>query len=94
MGVIPESGGTWYLPRLLGWAKACEISMLGDTLTADDASEYGLVNKAIPAADLEAVTTEWAEKIAGNAPLAIAEMKRLSSGMALHRILKAIPITC
>ena len=30
MGVIPESGGTWYLPRLLGWAKACEIAMLGD----------------------------------------------------------------
>ena len=34
MGVIPESGGTWYLPRLLGWAKACEIAMLGDPLPA------------------------------------------------------------
>ena len=42
MGVIPESGGTWYLPRLLGWAKACEIAMLGD-LPAAAARDYGLI---------------------------------------------------
>lgn len=77
MGVIPESGGTWYLPRLLGWAKACEISMLGDPLDGTAAEGYGLVNKAVPADDLEAVATAWAEKIANNAPLAITEMKRL-----------------
>ncbi len=77
MGVIPESGGTWYLPRLLGWAKACEVSMLGDTLSAEQAVAYGLANKAVPASELEETVTLWAEKIAGNAPLAIAEMKRL-----------------
>jgi enoyl-CoA hydratase/carnithine racemase len=77
MGVIPESGGTWYLPRLLGWAKACEISMLGDPLGAEAAEGHGLINKAIPADELEAVATEWTEKIASNAPLAITEMKRL-----------------
>ena len=77
MGVIPESGGTWYLPRLLGWAKACEVSMLGDTLNADDAQEYGLVNKAVAADELTEEVTAWADKIAGNAPLAIQEMKRL-----------------
>jgi enoyl-CoA hydratase/carnithine racemase len=77
MGVVPESGGTWYLPRLLGWAKACEVAMLGDTLNAAQSVEYGLANKAIPAADFDAVVTEWAEKISANAPLAITEMKRL-----------------
>jgi enoyl-CoA hydratase/carnithine racemase len=77
MGVIPESGGTWYLPRLLGWAKACEISMLGDPLGGEAAEGYGLVNKAVPADELEAVATEWTNKIASNAPLAITEMKRL-----------------
>lgn len=77
MGVIPESGGTWYLPRLLGWAKACEISMLGDPLNAEAAAGYGLINKAVPGDELEATATEWSEKIAGNAPLAITEMKRL-----------------
>lgn len=77
MGVVPESGGTWYLPRLLGWAKACEISMLGDNLDAARAEELGLVNKIVPAADLDAVAMEWGNKIAANAPLAITEMKRL-----------------
>jgi enoyl-CoA hydratase/carnithine racemase len=77
MGVIPESGGTWYLPRLLGWAKACEIAMLGDPLGAEAAEGYGLVNKAVAADELEAVATEWTEKVAGNAPLAVTEMKRL-----------------
>lgn len=77
MGVIPESGGTWYLPRLLGWAKACEISMLGDPLSAEAAAGYGLINRAVAADELETVATEWSEKIAGNAPLAISEMKRL-----------------
>lgn len=77
MGVVPESGGTWYLPRLLGWAKACEVAMLGDTLTAEQSAAFGLVNRVVAKADLEAEVTAWAEKIAGNAPLAIAEMKRL-----------------
>ena len=77
LGVIPESGGTWYLPRLLGWAKACEISMLGDTLNALQAQDYGLVNRVVPTEELTDSVTEWAEKIAANAPLAITEMKRL-----------------
>ncbi len=77
IGVVPESGGTWYLPRLIGWAKACEISMLGDNLKPEQALEYGLVNKVVPAAELTDVAMEWADKIASNAPLAITDMKRL-----------------
>ena len=77
MGIIPESGGTWYLPRLLGWAKACEISMLGDNLSASEALDYGLVNKVVPAEELNSHAGEWANKIAANAPLAITETKRL-----------------
>ncbi|MBT4491871.1 MAG: enoyl-CoA hydratase/isomerase family protein [Gammaproteobacteria bacterium] len=77
MGVVPESGGTWYLPRLLGWAKACEVAMLGDNLSAEQAVEYGLVNKAVPADQFEETVSEWAEKVAANAPLAIQEIKRL-----------------
>jgi len=76
-GIIPESGGTWYLPRLVGWAKACEIGFLADDLPATRALELGLVNKVVPAADLERETRTWAEKIAQNAPLAIRAMKRL-----------------
>lgn len=76
-GIVPESGGTWYLPRLVGWARACEIAFLGDDLPAAKALELGVVNAVVPAAELEAETMRWAEKIASNAPLAIAAMKRL-----------------
>ncbi len=77
MGIIPESGGTWYLPRLLGWAKACEISMLGENITADQALAYGLVNRVVSGDQLNDCVLDWANRIAANAPLAIAETKRL-----------------
>ncbi len=76
-GVVPESGGTWYLPRLLGWAKATEISYLGRDLDAAEAERIGLVNRVVPDDELLAVATEWATEIASNAPLAVRAMKRL-----------------
>ena len=76
-GVVPESGGTWYLPRLVGWAKACELSFLGDDLSPQRSLELGLVNAIVPAADLMTEAQRWAAKIANNAPLAIKAMKRL-----------------
>jgi enoyl-CoA hydratase/carnithine racemase len=76
-GVVPESGGTWYLPRLLGWAKAAEISYLGRDLDAAEAERIGLVNRAVPDDELLPLAHEWAGEIAANAPLAIRAMKRL-----------------
>jgi enoyl-CoA hydratase/carnithine racemase len=76
-GVVPESGGTWYLPRLLGWAKAAEISYLGRDLDAAESERIGLVNKAVPDEELLPLAREWATEIAANAPLAIRAMKRL-----------------
>lgn len=76
-GVVPESGGTWYLPRLLGWAKAAEISYLGRDIDAAEAERIGLVNRAVADEDLVATALEWATEIAANAPLAIRAMKRL-----------------
>jgi enoyl-CoA hydratase/carnithine racemase len=76
-GVVPESGGTWYLPRLLGWAKAAEVSYLGRDLDAAEAERIGLVNRAVPDDELLPVALEWATEIASNAPLAIRAMKRL-----------------
>ncbi len=75
--IIPESGGTWYLPRLVGWAKACEIGFLADDILPARALELGLVNKIIPTAELMTEAQTWATKIANNAPLAIRAMKRL-----------------
>src|SRR5262245_43468830 len=76
-GILPESGGTWYLPRLVGWARACEIGFLADDIGPDRARELGLVNAVVPAGDLLAETMRWAAKVAANAPLAVRAIKRL-----------------
>ncbi len=75
--IVPESGGTWYLPRLVGWAKACEIGFLGEDLPAARALDLGLVNRVVPDADVLPAALAWAEAIAANAPLAVKAMKRL-----------------
>jgi enoyl-CoA hydratase/carnithine racemase len=76
-GIIPESGGTWYLPRLVGWAKACEIAFLAEDISPQRALELGLVNQVVPQDQLMAEAESWAAKIAANAPLAVVAMKRL-----------------
>lgn len=76
-GIVPESGGTWYLPRLIGWAKATEIGFRGNNLSAAEAKEIGLLNDVVADEDVLTVAKEWAAEIAANAPLAIQSMKRL-----------------
>ena len=76
-GVLPESGGTWLLPRLVGWAKASEIIFTGRTLSADDCLELGLVNRVVPDDMLVKETRALADEIAANAPLAVAASKRM-----------------
>jgi enoyl-CoA hydratase/carnithine racemase len=75
--IVPESGGTWYLPRLLGWAKAAELCYLGRDVDAAEAERIGLVNRAVPDAELLGEARVWADEIAANAPLAVRAMKRL-----------------
>lgn len=76
-GVLPESGGTWLLPRLIGWAKASEIAFTGRTLTADQALELGLINQVVPADLVLKETMAMANEIAENAPLAVQATKRM-----------------
>jgi enoyl-CoA hydratase/carnithine racemase len=76
-GVLPESGGTWILPRLLGWAKASEIIFTGRTLLAEDCLELGLVNKVVADDLLAKEARAMADEIAANAPLAVQSSKRM-----------------
>ena len=76
-GVLPESGGTWLLPRLVGYAKAAELAFTGETLSAKECLELGLVNKVVPDAALLDETLALAGKIAANAPLAVRATKRM-----------------
>lgn len=76
-GVLPESGGTWYLPRMLGWAKASELVFTGRTLDAAKSLEMGLVNRVVPDAEVVGAARDLALEIAVNAPLAIQAAKRM-----------------
>ncbi len=76
-GVVPESGGTWFLPRLLGWSKAAELIFTGRTLTADQCLEMGLASEVVDDAELPARARAIAAEIAANAPLAVQASKRM-----------------
>ncbi|MYH68185.1 MAG: enoyl-CoA hydratase/isomerase family protein, partial [Dehalococcoidia bacterium] len=76
-GVLPESGGTWYLPRLVGWAKAAEIAFMGDVLDAERSLELGLVNRVVPHDDLMDEVRSVAARIASNAPYSVQATKRM-----------------
>ena len=76
-GILPESGGTWLLPRIVGYAKAAEICFTGRTLTATEALDLGLVNHVVEPEQLVERTYAMAAEIAANAPLAVRAIKRM-----------------
>jgi enoyl-CoA hydratase/carnithine racemase len=77
LGVVPESGGTWLLPRLVGYAKAAELIFSGATVAAAECLALGLVNRVVVGDQLMAETLALAHTIAANAPLAVRASKRL-----------------
>jgi 2-(1,2-epoxy-1,2-dihydrophenyl)acetyl-CoA isomerase len=76
-GLVPDGGGCWLLPRLIGLHKAKELMLLGDDLPAAEAERIGLVNRVVPADDLEKVAGEWAARLAGGPTRSIGLTKRL-----------------
>lgn len=76
-GVVPESGGTWLLPRLVGWSKAAELIFTGRTLSAAESLRLGLASEVVPDAELMTRARAVAAEIAANAPLAVQSAKRL-----------------
>lgn len=75
--LLPESGGSWLLPRLVGWAKASEMFFRGQTLNAQQCKDAGLVNEVVPHDQLMATAKQWAAEIALNAPMAVQATKRM-----------------
>jgi len=72
LGIIPGYGGTQRLVRLVGTAKALELILSGDMLTAEDALRLGLINRVVPADELMAHSEAFAASLAAKAPLALA----------------------
>lgn len=76
IGLVPDSGVSWFLPRIVGSARAAELALVGDPLTATEAERIGLVNRVVPSERLMDEARSLAERLAGGSPRAMALTKR------------------
>jgi enoyl-CoA hydratase/3-hydroxyacyl-CoA dehydrogenase len=79
LGIVPGFGGTQRLPRLVGANKALEMNLVGDPVGAEEAFEFGLVNRVVEDHELLDTALAWARKLAQQAPLALAQIKQVSA---------------
>jgi 2-(1,2-epoxy-1,2-dihydrophenyl)acetyl-CoA isomerase len=76
VGLVPDSGASWFLPRLVGAARAAELALLNEPVSAADALRIGLVGRVVPASELAAEAKAVAARLAAGAPKAVALTKR------------------
>ena len=76
-GLSIDGGGSWLLPRLIGLHKAKELAFLAEIISAEEAERYGIVNRVVPAGDLEKVVAELAQRIAAQPPIQLSITKKL-----------------
>jgi len=91
VGLHPDWGGTYFLPRLVTPNKACELFFLGDTLTAEDALRLGIVNFVVEPSELEAETRKLAERLRAAPAISVAAAKQavyLSQGAEIEEMLR------
>ena len=79
LGLIPGFGGTQRLPRLVGPEKALEMNLVGDAVSSEEAADFGLANRVVPDQELFDTALAWARKLAGQAPLALEQVKLVSN---------------
>jgi 2-(1,2-epoxy-1,2-dihydrophenyl)acetyl-CoA isomerase len=77
IGLVPDCGSTWLMPRLIGKARAVELSLLGERLPAEKALEWGLINRVVEDTELAAETKKLATELAGGATIALSLIRRL-----------------
>lgn len=88
VGLVPDSGASYFLPKLIGYHKAMELALFGDQVPARQALELGLCNRVVPEGEFEAAVADWASRLA-RGPRAMGWIKR-QIGRGLDQDLKAI----
>jgi enoyl-CoA hydratase/carnithine racemase len=76
-GLSVDFGASWLLPRLIGLHRAKELAFFADIIDADQALEFGLVNRIVPAEQLDAFVTDWATRLSAGPPLALSMTKMM-----------------
>ena len=84
IGLVPDCGGTFILPRLVGWKKAAELMFTGDMVTAQQALDMGMINAVTPDAELMSHALAMADRLAAAPTAAIARIKRLLEASAVN----------
>jgi 2-(1,2-epoxy-1,2-dihydrophenyl)acetyl-CoA isomerase len=92
IGLIPDSGGTYFLPRLIGWQKASALAMTGDKLSATDAERIGLIYKVYPDEEFEKASLSLASNLASMPTRALALTKRALSLSLSHSLEKQLEV--
>jgi enoyl-CoA hydratase/3-hydroxyacyl-CoA dehydrogenase len=89
LGIIPGFGGTQRLPRLVGEAKALEMNLLGEPISAPQAYEVGLANEVVPDHELFDTALAWGRKLGAQAPVAVEQVKKVSANGDLDQGIEA-----
>jgi len=76
-GLALDGGNSWLLPRLIGLQKAKELAFFGDPVSATEAAAMGLVNRVVPADELDQLATDWGRRLADGPTMALALSKRM-----------------
>ncbi len=76
-GLSVDGGGSWVLPRRVGLHRAKELAFFADILSAEEADRFGLLNRVVPDAELDAFVADWCEKLLALPPIALAQSKRM-----------------
>ena len=79
-GLSLDFGGSWLLPRLVGLHKAKELAFFAEVISAKEAEALGIVNRVVPAGDLDAFVDDWARRLAASPPLALSMTKTMLNG--------------
>ena len=75
IGLMPDGGGTYFLPRAVGYNRAFELMALGDPISSQQAFEMGMINRVIPADELDTTVNKLAERLAASPGIALAKIK-------------------
>ena len=89
LGIIPGFGGTQRLPRIVGPGKALEMNTTGEAISAEDAYEFGLVNRVLNDHELFDTALLWGRKFARQAPISLEQIKRVSHAADLDEGIEA-----
>ena len=92
VGLVPDGGGTWLLPRAVGLARAKELMFTADQIDAAEALRIGLVNRVVPATDLVATTRVLAERVAAGPPAVLRMVKHLVNRAAASDLSTALDL--